>query len=782
MNSARSGKATLTSSHWGTYRVHTENGAVTALEGFEHDPEPSPIGKGIVDVLDGPLRIKSPMIRRGWLENGPGSAEGARGQDEFVAVSWPRAIELVTGELTRVKNQYGNEAIYGGSYGWSSAGRFHHAQSQLKRFLNAIGGFTYSVNTYSYAAAEVTLPYVLGDFYSMVNGATSWDVLKEHCELFVAFGGAPVRNGQVTNGGVGRHVQKQGMLDAAAQGLKFVNVGPVRSDVLGEVNAQWYAINPGSDVALLLGLAHTLYDQKLADLDFLASHTVGFDRFLKYLLGASDGQPKSAEWAAEKTGISASSIRELAIEMASKRTMISVSWSLTRQDNGEQPYWAAIAVAAMLGQLGTPGGGIGFGYSAMNAIGANYQGIPGASLPQGENPVKSFIPVARIADMLLKPGETFEFNGTTGVYPDIKLVYWAGGNPFHHHQDLVRLRKAWQKPDTVIVHEWCWNAHAKHADIVLPAATSLERNDIASSSRDPFLIYMEKAIDPVGLSKADYDIFGLLASAMGAGETFTLNRDELAWLNALYDETREKARASDIELPEFSDFKNKGWFKNTEPEEPQVLLKRFREDPLGHPLKTPSGKIEIFSETVAGFGYEECPGHPFWNAPKEWLGQLNADYDLHLISNQPKNKLHSQLDHGHHSRASKINGREPVVIHPQDARERNITDGGLVRLYNARGACLCAAVVSDEVRPGVLQLSTGAWYDPPASGIESVSCLHGNPNVLTRDEGTSRLAQGPSALSCLVNIEAYEGVPEFVSAFAPPVVISEQWCSNHGES
>jgi len=772
MNSARSGKATLTSSHWGTYRVHTENGSVTALEGFEHDPEPSPIGRGIVDVLDGPLRIKSPMIRRGWLENGPGGAEGLRGQDEFVAVSWPRAIELVTGELTRVKSQYGNEAIYGGSYGWSSAGRFHHAQSQLKRFLNAIGGYSYSVNTYSYAAAEVTLPYVLGDFYSMVNGATSWDVLKEHCELFVAFGGAPVRNGQVTNGGVGRHVQKQGMLDAAAHGLKFVNVGPLRSDVLGEVNAQWYAINPGSDVALLLGLAHTLYDQELADLDFLSTHTVGFDRFLKYLLGVSDDQPKSAEWAAAKTGIPAASIRELAIEMANKRTMISVSWSLTRQDNGEQPYWAAVAVAAMLGQLGTSGGGIGFGYSAMNAIGANYQGIPGASLPQGKNPVKSFIPVARIADMLLKPGETFEFNGTTGVYPDIKLVYWAGGNPFHHHQDLVRLRKAWQKPDTVIVHEWCWNAHAKHADIVLPAATSLERNDIASSSRDPFLIYMEKAIDPVGLSKADYDIFGLLASAMGAGEAFTLNRDESAWLNALYDETREKAKASDIELPEFNDFKNKGWFENTEPEEPQVLLKRFREDPLGHPLKTPSGKIEIFSETVAGFGYEECPGHPFWNDPKEWLGQPNADYKLHLISNQPKNKLHSQLDHGHYSRASKINGREPVVIHPQDARERNITDGGLVRLYNARGACLCAAVVSDAVRPGVLQLSTGAWYDPPASGIESVSCLHGNPNVLTRDEGTSRLAQGPSALSCLVDIEVYEGVPEPVSAFTPPVIVS----------
>lgn len=773
MKSTHATKGTLTSSHWGTYRVHTSNGCVTALEGFERDNDPSPIGQGIVDVLDGPLRIKGPMVRRGWLEHDPGYAGGTRGEDEFVEVSWSRAIKLVADELDRVRNCYGNQAIYGGSYGWSSAGRFHHAQSQLKRFLNTLGGFTYSVNTYSYAAAEVTLPYVLGDFYSMVNGATSWDVIKEHTGLFVAFGGVPVKNGQVTNGGVGRHVQKQGMLDAVAKGVKVVNVSPLRSDVLDEMKADWFAIYPGSDVALLLGIAHTLYDEKLADLEFLSTYTVGFDRFLRYLLGEVDGIPKTVTWAEGKTGMPASRIRDLALDMAHQRTMISVSWSLTRQDNGEQPYWAAIAVAAMLGQLGTPGGGIGFGYSAMNAIGANYQGIPGASLPQGKNPIKSFIPVARIADLLLQPGGQFEFNGMTGTYPDIKLVYWAGGNPFHHHQDLARLRQAWQKPDTVIVHEWCWNSHAKHADIVLPAATFLERNDIASSSRDPFLIYMEKAIEPVGLSMTDYDIFSALAQALGVREAFTENRDEGQWLSLLYEETRQKAADSGIELPEFENFKAKGWFENAAPKEPQILLKKFRNDPQGHPLKTPSGKIEIFSETVANFGYKECPGFPYWNDPTEWLGKHNSDYPLHLISNQPKTKLHSQLDHGGHSRDSKINGREPVVINPEDAQARHIRDGSLVRLFNKRGGCLCTAVVSDDVRPGVLQLSTGAWYDPPQPAVTGVSCQHGNPNVLTRDNGTSRLAQGPSALTCLVEIEVYGGESMSVNAFSPPVITSE---------
>ncbi|WP_100639581.1 molybdopterin-dependent oxidoreductase [Marinobacter salexigens] len=775
MTSEHATKGTLTSSHWGTYRVHARNGRVTALEGFERDDDPSPIGQGIVDVLGGPMRIKKPMVRRGWLENGPGNVEGGRGTDEFVEVSWPRAIKLVVEELSRVRGQYGNQAIYGGSYGWSSAGRFHHAQSQLKRFLNSIGGYTSSLNTYSYAAAEVTLPHVLGDFYSMVNGATSWDVIKDHTSLLVAFGGVPAKNGQVTNGGVGRHIQKQGMLDAAANGVKVVNISPLRSDVLDEMDADWVAIYPGSDVALLLGIAHTLHAENLVDTEFLSTYTVGYERFQQYFLGETDGVAKNSAWAELKTGIPAARIRELARDMARQRTLISVSWSLTRQDNGEQPYWAAIAVASMLGQLGLPGGGIGFGYSALNAIGANYEGIPGASLPQGKNPIKSFIPVARVTDLLLHPGKRFDYNGVTGIYPEIKLVYWAGGNPFHHHQDLVRMRSAWQRPDTVIVHEWCWNAQAKHADIVLPAATFLERNDIASSSRDPFLVYMQKAAEPVGQSLTDYEIFSELAEELGAKEAFTEGRDEEQWLQVIYDETRIKAGKSGIDLPDFEDFKAKGWFENPVPKKPRILLKDFRENPVANALGTPSGKIEIFSETVAGFGYQECPGFPFWSDPKEWLGQGASAYPLHLISNQPKNKLHSQLDHGPYSRKSKINGREPVVIHPDDAKLRSIVDGSLVRIFNGRGACLCSAVVSDEVRPRVLQLSTGSWFDPPQSEAAEVSCRHGNPNVLTRDEGTSRLAQGPSALSCLVEIELFNGEASDMpmGAFSPPVIHSE---------
>ena len=196
------------------------------------------------------------------------------------------------------------------------------------------------------------------------------------------------------------------------------------------------------------------------------------------------------------------------------------------------------------------------------------------------------------------------------------------------------------------------------------------------------------------------------------------------------------------------------------------MLSDFRADPIAYPLATPSGKIEIYSRTVADFGYDDCPGHPVWQEPYEWLGNVDR-YPLHLISNQPKDKLHSQLDHGAVSKAKKVAGREPLHIHPDDAALRGLKDGDLVRLFNERGACLGGVVIDEVLRPGVVQMSTGAWYDPDKTGL----CKHGNPNVLTRDKGTSKLGQGPSAHSCLVEIELYTEAPPKVTAHEPPSIL-----------
>ncbi len=759
----------LTSSHWGTYRVETVNGAVKALHPFEHDADPSPIGPGIVDVIDGPTRITDPMVRKSWLEHGPGAAPELRGREPFVAVDWDTANRLVAAEIDRVRTDYGNESIYAGSYGWASAGRFHHAQSQLRRFLNCIGGHTQSVNTYSFAAGEVVVPHVLGGFREFVYGEAQWDDVIASGELVVAFGGVPIKNGQISQGGVGNHVQRNHVQAAADAGVQFVNISPLRSDVMAEADAQWLAARPSTDAAILLGLAHTLIVEELHDRRFLDRYTTGFDRFEAYLLGHDDGIAKDAAWAGAISGLGADTITDLARRMATSRTMLSVSWSMTRQDHGEQPFWAAIALASMLGQIGVPGQGLAFGYSAMNSVGNRYARLPVIALPQGANPVKTFIPVARISDMLLNPGKAFDYNGGRYTYPDARIVWWAGGNPFHHHQDLNRMVEAWRRPDTIIVNDWCWNAQTKHADIVLPANTTLEREDIAMAGLDPFIVKMDKAIDSIGNSRSDHEIFRGLAAELGIEDAFTEGRTEREWLEWIYTETRRVCAGNDVELPTLEELERDGWFEVKAPQKQPTRFEAFRHDPEAAPLQTPSGRIEIFSETIASFGYDDCLGHPAWFEPYEWLGQDNVGDALHLVSNQPTRKLHSQLDHGSVSRSGKIAGREPLTVHSTDAAARSLSDGDVVRIFNERGSCLAAVVVDDVVRPGVVQMSTGAWFDPGRDELDD-TCKHGNPNAVTRDKGTSRLAQGPTAHTCLVRVERFDGVVPPVTAFEPPVI------------
>lgn len=765
------GRITPTSTHWGTYYAEVRDGKLVAVHDYEKDPAPAIIGPGIVEAIDDKVRVRRPMIRKGWLEKGPASRAG-RGAEPFVAVPWDEALDMAAAELKRIVSAHGNEAVFGGSYGWSSAGRFHHAQSQVHRFLNCIGGYVRHVDTYSYAAGQVIVPHIVGPFKPLLDRHTTWPVIAESSELVVMFGGVPVKNAQVTSGGVGRHTVYEGLKTAYEQGVEFVNVSPIRNDIVDIVEAEWIAPRPNTDAALMLALAHTLYTEGLHDEAFLARYTTGFEKFLPYLLGETDGVAKTPEWAEAISEVPAETIRRLARRMADCRTMIMAAWSIQRGDHGEQPYWLSVTLAAMLGQIGLPGGGFGLGYGSENGIGNPVELFHWPSLPQGRNPVSAFIPVARISDMLLNPGGSFVYDGKTHTYPDIKAVYWAGGNPFHHHQDLNRLVRAIRQPDTVFVNEIWWTAMARHADFVFPTTTTLERNDISMTHWEQTVVPMLKAIEPVGESRHDYDVFTGLARRLGVEEAFTEGRDENAWLRHLWEQARQRAAEAEFELPDFDTFWQGGPFEVLQPKKPMVLLEEFRADPAANPLQTPSGRIEIFSEAIAGFGYADCPGHPVWMEPYEWLGSpLAESYPLHLISNQPKTRLHSQLDSGGISRGSKIQGREPMMIHPDDAAARGISDGDVVRIFNDRGACLAGVIVSDAVRKGVIQLSTGAWYDPEVPGQIGSLCKHGNPNVLTRDKGTSSLGQGPSAHSTLVDVEKYEGTPPPVTAFEPPPIV-----------
>ena len=760
------------SSHWGAFLADVENGRVIGVRPFEQDPDPSPMLGGIAESVHAPARVDRPMVREGWLKNGPGSGEG-RGAEPFVPVSWEKALELVSGELSRVKDTYSNEAIFGGSYGWASAGIFHYARTQLRRFLFSFGGCVDQSANYSFGTATAFVPHIVGDLKCVTGPMTSWPAIAKHTEMLVLFGGVNLKNAQVARGGCVAHARLPYFEKVAEAGVDVINVSPCRDDAPDLLNPQWVPVKPNTDAALMLGLCHTLISEDLHDPQFLESHCVGWDRVRPYLMGESDGQPKDANWAAAITGIDAATIRDLAKRMASKRTLVSAAWSLQRADHGEQTYWALILLASVLGHIGLPGGGFTFGFGSSGGLGDPDMLFNPPSLSGGSNPINYAIPAARIADALLEPGKVIDYNGKKITYPDIKLIYWGGGNPFHHHQDLNRLLEGWRKPDTIIVHEPWWTATARHADIVLPATTTLERNDIGSNGRDPYLVVMEKAIEPVGEARNDFDILSDLSRRLGCEDAFTEGRDENEWLRFLYDTCRQGAQTNEVAMPDFDNFWKEGWFRIPEKNEDFTLYTEFRADPKANKLRTRSGRVELYSERIAKMGYDDCPPQPTWIEPEEWLGSEKAKtYPLHMVSSQPKTRLHSQMDCGPVSGAEKVAGREPVSINTEDAAARGIKDGDLVRLFNDRGACLAGAIVTDDVRPGAIRLYTGAWYDPVEGGKIGSLDRHGNPNVLTLDKGTSKLGQGSAAQTALVELELFKEHAPPVSVFEPPTTVT----------
>ncbi|MDG0986093.1 MAG: molybdopterin-dependent oxidoreductase, partial [Paracoccaceae bacterium] len=356
----------VTTSHWGAFNVFVENDKIINTEPFHADPAPPNISELVPKAVHHSKRIDQPYVRKGWLEK---HSTNTRGNDEYVPISWEDATDLAAKELIRIKNDFGNETIFGGSYGWASAGRFHHSQSQLHRFLNSIGGYVSSYASYSTGAAQAIIPHVLGlNFHKITWGEiNSWSLIEKHTDNLIIFGGINPKNSQVSMGGSTEHDVSKHFNTFGKMGKNMVSISPQKDD--SPKDTSWLPIMPGTDVALMLGIAHVLETEKLADQLFLSKYCSGYELFKQYFLGTDGHFAKTPEWASAETGIDASEIRKLARNMASGRTLISVSWSLQRARYGEHPFWMACVLAAMLGQIGLPGGGIGFGYGAIGNIG-----------------------------------------------------------------------------------------------------------------------------------------------------------------------------------------------------------------------------------------------------------------------------------------------------------------------------------------------------------------------------------------------------------------------------
>ncbi|WP_169785311.1 molybdopterin-dependent oxidoreductase [Campylobacter curvus] len=791
----------LTAAYWGMMKATLKDGKIVGSKAFQTLSElENPLRDYTGELVYNKARVKYPMVRKSYLANPDSPKPELRGRDEWVRVRYEDAIKLVARELKKTRKQKGLSSVYAKSPAWKSSGNVHSSTTLLHRFMNLTGGFVGGLGDYSTGAGQVIMTHVTGSI-EVYEQQTSWNSVLANSKVVVIWGSDPVTTLRVGYTAADEMALKY-LEDLKKSNIEIIIIDPVKSET-GKYfdKAKWLAPRPNTDTAMMLGMAYHLYQTGNYSKEFLENYTVGFEKFLPYLLGETDGTPKTPKWASEICTIDEETIKQLALKIYQNRTMIMGGWAMQRAHHGEQPYWMLVTLAAMLGQIGQPGGGFGFSYHyAGGGVPTALGGVIGGMNPADIGVIKddkfigyakdvadeklkkeldelshAAIPVARVADMLLNPGKTIDHNGTKIIYPDIDFIYWAGGNAINHQQNINKNVKAWQKPRTIVVNEMYWTPTAKMADIVFPVTTPYERNDITmvGDYSNQYISPIKQLVEKQFEAKDDYQIFSDLCKAYADGlvEIYTEGgKSDLDFVKKCYDLAAKAVNGNPnlgISMPEFNEWWSKNEaikFEATPESEEWVRFGEFVEDPILNPLGTPSGLIEIYSETIATMNYDDCKGHAMWIEPAEWLGMKDKPASIHLVSPHPSNRLHSQLNQTSLRDKFSVAGREPIVINTKNAKALGVKNGDLVRVYNERGEVLAGAIVTDEIRQDVARLAEGAWYDPDANGL----CKNGCPNVLTNDIPSSKLTNANIAHTALVNIEKFKGVAPKLSAFNEP--------------
>ena len=672
---------------------------IKAVPRTEVDPNPTKmVTEGAVSRTYHQTRVLYPHVRKSYLENLDGDRKPElRSRDEFVRVSWDVALKLVAKPILDTIEQHGNSAIFSSSYGaWAHGGVLTPNVLQ-GRFFNLIGGMSVTVGDYSGGAAQVAMPHIIGDM-EVYSRQTSWLQILENTELFLLVGVDPHKNGRAEGRTTDHSMYPRWELIRDA-GVKFVSINPQATTTDDWLGSEWIPIIPNTDTALFLAMSYHIVSQGKHDKEFLDQYTVGADRFIDYLEGKDDDIKKTPKWAAKITGIAASEIEALADECNTKRTQIGGSWAIQRAHHGEMSYWAIISFSCIIGQVGLAGGGVGFSWHWGQGGSLFAQAIAPGGLSQGQNPVLGICPASRITEMLENPGEKFSHNGSEHEFPDIHMIYNAGNNFASHQQDTNGLLKALEKVHTVVCNEPWWTASALFADIILPATTTLERDEISSGgtySKDK-VYAMRQVIEPLGESLDDFEIFRRLSKLFDVEEDFTDGKSRMDIIKASY----EKSTAATVKS--FDDFWQEGLARVPIPDEEYKWVRHgdFREDPVKNPLTTKSGKIELYCQAIADMNIPDCPPMATWLEPAEYLGNAK-DGEVHVVSPHPYNRIHSQFAQAELRKELNVQDREFVLINEDLAKSKGISDGDLVELSNERGTLIAGARLSKKIMPGVV--------------------------------------------------------------------------------
>ncbi len=713
-----------------------------------------------LDVDDRPDSLAAPQLRacvrgRAYLRRQyhpdrllhPLKRTGPRGLGRFERISWDEALDTVAGQIRRVKETYGNSALFV-PYGTGSYNQLNGSQT-ARRLMNFYGGSLGFYNSYSWGATNIATPYVYG---TLLTGNQRQDWLNSRYILMWGWNPAEMRDG--TNSDYFLKLARQ-------NGARVVCIDPRHTPSAASLADEWIPIRPGTDTAMMSAMAFVMIAEGLYDSAFVGTHCIGFDRtqmpdgaadaetYSDYILGTRDGVPKTPAWAEPITGVPQATIARIAREYATTRPgMLYQGYGMQRRAYGEQVVRAGCVLAAITGNVGVSGG-----WASGVALQAPDGGPGWVAFPVGTNPVRASIPVFMWTEAILRGKEMTTRDGVIGAERldnDIKLIYGVATNTLiNQHANVnrsARILADESRVEFIAVQDNFLTPTARFADIVLPACTQFETWGLEDGWKyGDEIILMPKLVEPPGECKSDYRICAEIASRLGIGEAYTESRDERGWVAWLVDQVRQSRFPN---IPSLDELERTNVSVFADPvTHPAVALADFRADPAAHPLDTPSGKIEIFVKRLYDMNNPmEIPAVPKyiqeWESP---FGLEARQYPLQAIGHHTLHRVHSTHDNNDWLEEA---FPQCVSIHPLDARARGLVDGDVVRVFNARGTIALPCAITPRIMPGVVDIPQGAWWTPDDEGIDR----RGNINVLTSERWTP-LAFSSAQHTVMVQVE-----------------------------
>ena len=581
-------------------------------------------------VIHSPLRLKSPMKRVG---------KKGIGEDQYTRISWDEALDAIVNNFKETIDTYGSESILRYSY----AGTMGVIQSPAADYFFRCIGATDQDRGICSPAKQAGFRSVYGDTLAIKPQEA------QHSDLIVLWG----INATATDVHILHDVNI-----AKKKGARVWIIDTHKTYTFSQAHEHIY-VKPGSDGALALGMLHIIHRDGLADIDFIKKHVQGYDELVKEVL--LDFTPGKA---AEICGVSVERMTEFAHAYAkSKAPFIRLGSGLSRYGNGAMTCRAINALPAVVGAWQYPGGGL-----LSSASGSKFIGKDVMQQAHVHAPAKRLMPMIKLGEMLINPEGT-----------KVHSLYIFSSNPAITAPDQNVVRRGLMRDDLfTVVHERFFTDTCKYADIILPATTSVEHDDIYNSYGHYTIGTGYKLIEPIGESRSNWQVIAELAKRMGLEDDFF----DLSEKDLIEQIVRTSSRISkrDQEL-----------ILNGEPVE-MTVPESYKMD-----FKTPSGKIELYNPQDVEPLIRYMP--PYGDNAPFWL--INGN-DIRILDSS-----FCELD---------FNDPElmKLRIHPEDAKTYNINDGAEVEIYNNRGSVKIKAYYDDEVQRGTL-VTLGVWWQSQSS-------------------------------------------------------------------